>query len=117
MKPAMEWKREHLLDRPVRPMALIVFAAPRGSPQHHPVRRPIACPTESSRIDEGFQKIDRVPVDALPILRDLVGHAAEDMLRQVRYRDPGQHQNAPGVDEKTHLPSPCPATPTDHPDT
>jgi hypothetical protein len=28
----MEWQREHLFDRPVRPMRLIVFAAPRGSP-------------------------------------------------------------------------------------
>src|SRR6266852_1929887 len=109
----MEWKREHLFDRPVRPMRLIVFTTPGGPPQHHPVRRPIAGPAEAFRIDEGFQKIDRVPVDALPILRDLAGHAAEDMRRQVRYSDPGQNQKARVVGEKANVAPPRLAAPAD----
>src|ERR1039457_7607839 len=103
----MEWKREHLFDRPFRPMRLIVFAAPGGPPQHHPVRRPIAGPSEAFRIDEGFQKVDRVSVDVLPILRDLAGHSTEDMRCQVRYSDPGQNQKACVVGEKTAVAPSC----------
>src|SRR5260370_9421437 len=109
----MEWKREHLFDRPLRAVRPIVFAAPRGLPQPQPVRRPIAGPAESFRIDEGFQKIDRMPVDALPILRDLAGHATEDMRCQVRYSDPGQNQKARVVGEKTNVAPPRLAAPAD----
>src|ERR1035437_9984672 len=113
MKPAMEWKRQHFFDRAIRPMRLIVFAAPRGSPQHHPVRRPIACPAESFRIDEGFQKIDRVPVDALPILRYLAGHAAEDVRGRVRPLAPGQNKKARVGGEEADFAPPRLAAPAD----
>src|ERR1035441_5889879 len=113
MKPAMEWKSQHLFERPVRPMRLIVFAAPRGSSQHLPVRRPITGPAESFRVDEGFQKIDRVPVDPLPILRDLAAHAAEDVGSQVRDSDPRQNQKARVVGEESDVAPPCLAVPAD----
>src|ERR1035438_5921714 len=99
----MEWKRQHLFDRPVWPMRLIVFATPCGSSQHHPVRRSIACPAESFWIDEGFQQIDRVSVAALPILRDLAGHATEDVRSQVRDRDPRQNQKPRVVGEEADI--------------
>src|SRR5664279_1100518 len=113
MKPAMEWQPQYLFDRPVRPMRLIVFAATCGSSQHHPVRRPITGPAESFRVDEGFQKIDRVPVDALPILRDLPGHAAEDVRCQVRDSNPRQNQKARVVGEEADVAPPCLAAPAD----
>src|SRR5260370_16759227 len=106
MKPSMQWKRQHLFDRAVRPMCLIVFAAPRGSPQYHPVRRPITGPAKSLRIDEGFQKIDRVPVGAFPILRNLAGHAPEDERPQMRNYDPRQNQNSPFVSDQSDVTSP-----------
>src|SRR5260370_26990376 len=111
MKPSMQWKRQHLFDRAVRPMCLIVFAAPRGSPQYHPVRRPITGPAKSLRIDEGFQKIDRVPVGAFPILRNLAGHAAEDVRRQMRDSDPRPNQKARVVGEESDGASPGLAPP------
>src|ERR1017187_4977708 len=113
MKPAMEWKPQHLFDRPVRPMRLVVFTAPRGSSQHYPVRRPITGPAESFRVDEGFQKIDRVPVDAFPILRDLPGHAAQDVRSQVRDSDPWQNQKARVVGEEADVAPPSLAVPAD----
>src|ERR1035437_8870427 len=113
MKPAMEWKSQHLFDRPVRPMRLVVFTAPRGSSQHYPVRRPITGPAESFRVDEGFQKIDRVPVDAFPILRDLAGHAAEDVRSQVRDSDPRQNQNGGVVGEESVVAPPSRPPPAD----
>src|SRR5260370_22214744 len=113
MKPSMQWKRQHLFDRAVRPMCLIVFAAPRGSPQYHPVRRPITGPAKSLRIDEGFQKIDRVPVGAFPILRNLAGHAAEDVRRQVRDSDPRPNQKTRVVGAQSAVASPCLAPPAD----
>src|ERR1700691_2932989 len=94
-------------------MRLIVFAAPRGSPQHHPVRRPIACPAEPLRVDEGFQIIDRMPVDALPILRQVTRHAAQNVRGQMRYRDPRQYQKARVVGEITDVPPPRLPVPAD----
>ena len=54
-----------------------------------------------------------MPVDVLPIPRDLASHAAEDMRRQVRYRDPGQNQKARVVGEKANVAPPRLATPAD----
>src|SRR5664279_4879602 len=103
MKSAMEWKPQHLFDRPVRPMRLIVFTAPCGSSQYCPVRRPIAGSAEPFRVNEGFQKIDRVPVDAFPVLRDLAGHATQDMRGQVRNSDPRQNQKPSVVGEEADV--------------
>src|ERR1019366_6324524 len=103
----MEWKSQHRFERPVRPMRLIVFFAPPGSSPPLPVRLPLTGPAAPFRVDEGFQKIDRVPVDALPILRDLAAHAAEDVGSQVRDSDPRQNQKARVVGEESDVAPPC----------
>src|ERR1035438_7613432 len=85
---------QHLFNRPVRPVRLVVLAASRGAPQQHPVRRPVTGPAKPFRIHEGLQKIDRVPIDALPVLRQPLGDAAENVRGQVRHRHPGQNREA-----------------------
>src|ERR1035437_5485357 len=90
-----------------------VFAAPRGSPHHYPVRRPVTCPAKAFRIDEGFQKIDRVPIDALPVLRDLAAHPAEDVRAQVWDSAPRQNKKACVVGEEADVAPPGFAAPAD----
>ena len=51
-------------------------------------------------------KIDRMPVDALPILRDLPGHAAENVRRQMRHFDPRQNQKACVVSDEADVAPP-----------
>ena len=79
----MQRKPQYLFNGAVRAIGVIVFAAAGRVPQQHPVGCAVAGPAESFRVDESFQVIDRVPVEALPILRDPAGHATQDVRCQM----------------------------------
>src|ERR1017187_5043108 len=105
-KPWSQRIAQHLFNRPVRPVRLVVLAASRGAPQQHPVRRPVAGPAKPFRIHEGLQKIDGVPIGALPVLRQPLGDAAENVRGQVRHRHPGQNREATVVGQKADVAPP-----------
>jgi len=48
-----------------------------------PVGRAITCPAKTRRIEEGFQPINRMCVEPLPVLRNKLGHATQNVRGQV----------------------------------
>src|SRR5712691_2647064 len=65
-KAPVQWQRQHLLDRPVRPVPLIVLAPSRRTADHDPVRCPITRATEARGIHERFHYVDRMRVTVGP---------------------------------------------------
>src|SRR5438552_4394318 len=68
-KPFPNRIAQHLLDRPVRFLARRILSPSRCLAEHHPVGRPITGASPSRRIHECCQKVNRIPIDALPIPR------------------------------------------------
>ena len=59
---------QDFLDRAVRLVGLVVFAAPGGETEQLPVRRAVTGPAKTSGIDESFREVNRVVVHPLPIV-------------------------------------------------
>ena len=112
-KPWRQRVAQDLFNRAVRPAGLIVLTPARGSPQQHPVGGPVTRAAKTFRIDEGLQKIDRVPIGTFPVWRQPASHAAEDVRGQVRRRHPGQNQKARVIGEETDVAPPRFAAPAD----
>src|SRR5207249_9441504 len=81
---------QHFLNGAVGPLAPGVLAAAGCVPYYHPVGRAVAGPAVPFRIDEGFHKIDRMTVSALPLSGKHAGHARQKVRGQVRNLHPGQ---------------------------
>ena len=58
------------------------------------------------RIDERFQEIDRMPVDALPVPRDAARHLTQKVRRQMGDVDPRQNEVARIVGEEADITAP-----------
>ena len=77
-KPLRQWISQNLFDRAVRHVAVGLLAAPRRLSEEHPVGRAVTGSAESFRIHEGFQKVNRMPVHSLPVIRDPRRHTAQN---------------------------------------
>ncbi len=75
----MEWIAPNFLDRTVGLMGLVRLATPCGPPQQNPIGGPVTGPTELVRIHERFQEVDRVPIQAPPVLGQQAGHPPQQM--------------------------------------
>src|SRR5580658_10418505 len=78
-EPAMKWQAQHLLHgsrlferRRAMPTAC-------GRADDLPVGRAITGPAKTRSIDEGFQPINRMRIEPLPVLRNQLRHAAQKM--------------------------------------
>ena len=67
-KRGVKRQTEDFLDRAVRLVGLVVFAAPGGEPEQLPVRRAVTGPAKTTGIDEGFREVNRVTVHPLPVV-------------------------------------------------
>src|SRR5208282_1802062 len=70
---------QYFLDRSVGPLVRTVLTPPRRPPHHHPVGRSIADAAIAFGIDEGLEKIDRMPVEALPVCPDSSRHLTQNV--------------------------------------
>ena len=94
-------------------MVPVVAATPLGGAEGHPVGRPVAGSPEAAAIHEGFQRINRMAILALPVGANLSADRPEQVAGQVRHRDPGQDQKARVVGQAREVVFPRPAFPSD----
>lgn len=67
---------QHLFDRAIDAVGLIVFASSCRPTQHNPVGGAVTGAAKSLRVHEGFHKVDGMVVESLPILGELLERAA-----------------------------------------
>src|SRR5208337_4197863 len=106
-----QWIAQYLFDRSIRSVRLIILAAAGRLPPPNPVGRAVTSPAKSRGIHKGFRKIDRMLVEASPILRQRPRHAPERVRSQVQYHDPGQKQKAGVVSQQVQVAPPRCRTP------
>src|SRR6516162_2122249 len=94
-----------MFDRAVRYVAVGSLAPPRRLPQPDPVRSVVTGAAESLRIYEGFQEVQWVTIEALPVLGDAHRHAAQNVGCQMLDFDPRQNQEARVVGEEANVAS------------
>src|SRR4029077_19178014 len=76
-EPRRQRQPEHFLNRTIRLVSVIVFAAPRGQPQKLPVGGPITDAAKTTGVDEGLCEIYRMAVHPFPVVGKLAGHFAQ----------------------------------------
>ena len=84
-----------------------VLATARRTTDVDPVGRAIARALEAGAIHIGLRQVDRVSVDALPVLRELAGHVAQRVRSQMTNLHPGQDQEPRIVGNQVQVASPC----------
>ena len=82
----------HSFERTVCFACLVVFAPACGQSEIEPVGREITGSFEAPLINKGFQVIDGMLVDALPVPDKDLGHLGQDMGSQTKDLDPGQDE-------------------------
>src|ERR1035437_7133159 len=83
---------EDFLDRAVRLVGLVVFAAPGSESEQLPVRRAVTGSAKTSGINEGFREVDWMSIHPFPVVGQGAGHLPQNVRRQVRNANPGQDQ-------------------------
>src|ERR1700683_4068520 len=76
-EPPMQRQAQHLLHWPRLFESRCSMPAACRRTNHLPVGRAITGPAKTRSIDEGFQPINRMRVEPLPVLRNKFGHAAQ----------------------------------------
>src|SRR5580704_15905257 len=102
-----------MLDRAVRYIAVRSLAPAGRLSQPYPVRRVVTGTAESLWIHERFQKVQRVPIETLPVLGDAHGHAAQNVGGEMFHLDPGQNQVTRVISKKANITPPRCRTPAD----
>jgi hypothetical protein len=111
-KPFPHRIAQHLFNRTIGFLALRVLAATCRHTQSNPIRGPIAATARSRRINERFQKVNRMPVDPLPIPRQHQWHPSQDVGCQMRDPNPGRDQEPCVVRNEANVAPPgfgCPS--------
>ena len=91
------------LDGAGLPVAAVGFAPAGGLAQKAPVGRLIAGTRKTLGIDKGFQKIDRMAVEAFPVFGKNSGHSTQQVRGHVRHPHPGQNQKTAVVGQKVQV--------------
>src|SRR5216683_2066202 len=104
---------EDLFDRVRRPLAGRVVTAPGRATQDDPIGGAITRAPEALGIDEGFEEVNGVPVDLLPVLRQEDRHPTEHVGGQMRHRDPRQDQKPCVVGNAADVAAPLLGRPAD----
>src|SRR3989442_6894928 len=106
-KAPVQRQRQHLLDRPVRLMSLIVLASSRRTADHPPVRCPITGAAKTRGIHKRFQYVNRMRVTLAPIGRDPRRHPSQNVRGQMRHPHPRQDEKPRVVGDEMNVPLPC----------
>ena len=102
-EPAMERQAQHLLPWPCLFQGGRAMPRPTVAPIHLPVGRAITGPAKARGIDERLQPMNRMCVEPLPLLRNKLGHATQNVRGQVLDLNPGQNQKARVVGQQVHV--------------
>ena len=79
------------------------MTAAAGQAQANPVGRPITAPAEARRIDEGFQQMNRMGIERLPILGDPPRHPPQEVTGQRPHLHPRQNQETGVVGDQVQV--------------
>ena len=112
-KRGVKRQAKDFLDRAIRLIGLVVFAAPGGEPEQLPVRRPVTGSAKTAGIDEGFREVNRMAVHPFPVVGQSAGHLPQNVRRQMRNLDPGQDQKARVIGDEADVAPPRFRAPAD----
>src|SRR5438093_6095083 len=102
-KPFPHRISHHYLNRTVRLLTRRVLTATCRGTQSNPVRCSIADPARSRRINERFQKVNRMSVNPLPITRQHQRHPTQNVGCQMRNLNPWRDQETGVVGNETNI--------------
>jgi hypothetical protein len=88
-----------IFDGTIGSSRLIEFPSACGLAKEDPVGSTIAGAFEIPGIDEGFQKIDGMMIEPLPVRRNYSGTFGQKVGGQMRNTDPRQNQKAAVVSQ------------------
>ncbi len=96
-------------------MGLIVFTTTRGVPEMDPIGCFITGSLESLRVDESFHEINRMMVQAIPLIRQHPCHPSQDMRCQMLDPDPWQDKKPIIISHEVKILFSRPGRPPDKP--
>src|SRR3990167_5623947 len=93
-KVLVERVAQHLLEGPVGSLTRRVLATTRGQTEKNPVGGSVARAAKPLGVNKGFQIIERVSVETLPVARQHPRHTTENVRCHVSHLHPLQNEES-----------------------